>query len=138
MALSAGFAARRHGQSPSVVGFAYNVRNGTKIWRGGMLGVDASRNLVPINTVAALAVAFVGMADRDYDNSANASASTDKVLALKGTFVLTVPGATPASINAAVYATDDNTFTLAASTNLQIGTITGFDGAQTVVKLLGT
>ena len=135
MALSAGFASRRFGQSPAVAGFHYPVRNGTKIWRGGMVGVDSSRNLVPINTAAA---AFVGMAERDYDNSANASASTDKVSALKGAFVLTVPGATAANINAAVYASDDNTFTLTAGSNLQIGTIVGFDGAQTIVKLLGT
>ena len=52
--------------------------------------------------------------------------------------MLTVPGATAANINAAVYASDDNTFTLTAGSNLQIGTIVGFDGAQTIVKLLGT
>lgn len=138
MSLSAGFPPNRYGQQPPVSGFAYNVRAGAKIWRGGMVGVDSSRNLVPINTTAALAVAFVGMADRDYDNSANASASTDKVRASKGTFVLTVLGATAANINAAAYATDDNTFTLTAGSNLQIGTIAGFDGAQTIVKLLGT
>ena len=137
MALSAGFAPRRYGQaSPSGV-FAYNVRAGTKIYEGGMIGVDAARNLVPINTVAALAVAVVGIASRTYDNSANAGASTDKVEALRGTYQITVPAATPANINAAVYATDDNTFTLTASTNLQVGTLAGFDGAQTYVKLLG-
>ncbi len=138
MALSASFIARRFGQAPAVTGFAYKVRAGAKVWRGGMLGVDSSGNLVPVNTVAALAVAFVGIADRDYDNSAGASASGDKVSALKGAFLLTVPSATASNINATVYASDDNTFTLTAGSNLAIGTLAGFDGAQTIVKLLGS
>lgn len=138
MALSAGFAPRRIGQVPHVGSFAYKVRAATKIFEGGMVGVDAAGNLVPVNTAAALAVAFVGMASRTYDNSANGSASADKVEAMRGTYQITVPAATSANINAAVYATDDNTFTLTASTNLQVGTIAGFDGAQTYVKLLGS
>ena len=138
MALTAGFPPKRRGQVPPAGEFAYPVRASTKIFEGGMVGIDSSRNLVPINTAAALAVAFVGMAARTYDNSANGSASTDKVSALKGTYLITVPGAAAANVNAAVYATDDNTYTLTAGSNLQIGTLAGFDGAQTFVKLLGS
>lgn len=138
MALTAGFAPRRRGQTPAAGDYGYSVRASTKIFRGGMVGVDSSGNMVPVNTAAALAVAFVGIAERDFDNSAVASASADKVVALKGTYALTVPAATAANINAAVYATDDATFTLTASTNLQVGTLTGIEGGQTYVRLLGS
>ena len=54
----------------------------------------------------------VGFADRDYDNSANASASPDYVQVRRGSWYAPITGATAAVVNAPVYATDDATFTM--------------------------
>ena len=136
MALTAGFAPRRYGQAPTSSTFAYKVRAGVRIYEGAMVGLDSSGNLVPVNTAGAVAVSFAGLASRTYDNSANGSASADKVEVLRGTYQIAVPSAAAANLNAPVYATDDNTFTLTAGSNLQVGTLAGFDGAQTYVRLL--
>jgi hypothetical protein len=136
MALSTGFAPRRYGQAPTSGTFAYKVRAGVRIYEGAMAGLDSSGNLVPVNTAGAVAVSFAGMAMKTYDNSANGSASADKVEVVRGTYQITVPGAVAASVNAAVYATDDNTFTLTVGSNLQVGNVAGFDGAQTYVRLI--
>jgi len=51
-----------------------------------------------------------------------------------------VTGATYSTINEPVYATDDNTLTLTAGSNLQVGTLVGIDPVTglTYVNLLGS
>lgn len=136
MALTAGKTYARRGMEPSGGSFAYPVAAGVKVWRGAFVAVNSSGALVLIG--AGGAVQFVGIADRDLDNSAGAGVSEQRVTALKGIYAITVPSATHSNINATVYATDDNTPTLTASTNLPIGTLVGIEGGQTYVRLLGS
>ena len=53
------------------------------------------------------------MAMQDYNNTANANASSDYVEAARGTYRLAVSGASFANLGQPVYASDNNTFTLA-------------------------
>ena len=136
MALSAGINRDRRGPEPVAGAFGYGVKAAAKVWRGSFVAVNSSGAMVLIG--AGDASQFVGLADRDLDNTAGGATSAEKVIALKGTYAITVPSATHANINAIVYATDDNTATLTASTNLPIGTLAGIEGGQTFVKLLGS
>jgi hypothetical protein len=57
---------------------------------------------------------LVGIAQRDYNNAGNASASSDYVVVNRGFWVFpTVTGAAAANVDGPVYATDDNTLTMA-------------------------
>lgn len=99
----------RRGQAPFGGSFGYPVAPGEKIWRGGLVAVNASGQLVRIQTSGALA--FVGIASQDYDNSASGSAGP-AIAAEKGTYRLAVSGASFANINQQVFASDDNTLSL--------------------------
>lgn len=134
MALSADKIFRRRGQPATAGEFGYFVAAGVKVYRGALIAINAAGNIVLVG--AGTAVAFVGIADRFLDNSAGSGVSAEKVVGLRGTWDITVPSATPTNTNAAVYATDDGTATLTASTNLQIGTLAGIESSQTWVKLL--
>jgi hypothetical protein len=135
MALSAGYGPARRGAPPTAGMFGGPVAAGEQIWRGGMLCWNAAGGLQRLQTASG--VSFAGMASKDYNNTASAAAAPVGMEALLGTFALTVPTATPANIHAAVYATDDNTFTLTGGSNMQIGTLAGIENGQTYVKLLG-
>ena len=136
MALTQGITPARRGAPPNSGIFGGYVAPGETIWRGGILCWNASGQLQRLQTAGS--VSFAGLASRDYNNFGSATASPVPVEALKGTFALTVPTATPANINANVYATDDATLTLTASTNMLVGTLAGIENGQTYVKLLGT
>ena len=136
MALTSGITPARRGAPPTSGTFGGYVAPGETIWRGGMICWNAAGLLQRLQTAGS--VSFAGMASRDYNNFGSAAASSVPIEALKGTFALWVPGATPANINANVYATDDSTLTLTASTNMLIGTLAGIENGQTYVKLLGT
>ncbi len=136
MALSAGKPRDRRGAEPNGVGFAYPVKAGERVYRGGFCAVTAAGQLQRVQTASSSQ--FVGLASQDYDNSANAAASTDKVTVLRGVYAITVPAATAANINATVYCTDDDTATLTVGSNLPIGTLVGIENGQTYVKLLGS
>ncbi len=113
MALAAGISPARRGQPVTAGQFGYPVAPGEKIWRGGLVGLNSSGQLQRLQTAGT--VVFAGLAERDYDNSASAAASSDKVVALKGVFGLTVSGASFSNINQNVYATDDATLSLAGA-----------------------
>jgi hypothetical protein len=126
----------RRGSRPSAGEFGGPVAAGEIIWSGGLLAYNASGGLQRIQTAGS--VSFAGLASKNYNNSASASAASVGMEAMKGTFALTVPAATCANVNAAVYATDDNTLTLTNTGSLlQVGTLAGIENGQTYVKLLG-
>jgi len=111
MALTAGVGPARRGPPPYAGVYGGLVAAGEKIWRGGMICWNAAGALVRLQTAGA--VAFAGMASKDFDNSAgSAAACSPPMEALKGTFALTVANAGYANLRQPVYATDDNTFTL--------------------------
>jgi hypothetical protein len=135
MALTAGYSPARRGAPPPAGIFGGPIAAGEQIWRGGMLCWNAAGSLQRLQTSGG--VSFAGLASKDFNNTAGAAPVTFGLEALQGTFALTVPTATFANIHAAVYATDDNTFTLTAGSNMQIGTLAGIENGQTYVKLLG-
>jgi hypothetical protein len=138
MALSAAVKVDRRGP-PGWGAYGYQVAAGEKIFRGGIVALNASGTLQRVQTVGSVAV--VGLASQDYDNSASASASPDYVVVERGTWQLTVPNASAANIEQGVYATDDNTLTLtppigaaAGGSNTGNGTI-GSLAAQAGAKM---
>lgn len=67
---------------------------------------------------------FFGFASRKADNASGSASDINVELAVKGTIVLNVVGVTGVTdTEAAVYATDDNLFTLTASGATQIGKV---------------
>ena len=135
MALTAGITPARRGAQPTAGVFGGPVAAGETIWRGGLLAWNAAGALQRIQTSGS--VSFAGLASKDYNNAAGAAAAAVGMEALKGTYALTVPSATYANVNANVYATDDGTLTLTASSNMLVGTLAGIESGQTYVKLLG-
>jgi hypothetical protein len=135
MALTAGTNVVRRGRSPAGE-FGYPVAPGERVFRNGLVGINASGQMQRIQTAGC--VAFLGVADRDLDNTASSAASGTSVIAQRGIFGLVVPSAAPANINAAVYASDDNTLTLtqngAAPYLLQAGHLSGIEGGLTYIK----
>ena len=135
MALLAGVNLDRRGPPPAG-GFGYPVAAGERVFKGGVVAVNAAGSLQRVQTAGSLVI--VGIAHRDLDNTAGAAVSDIKVEALKGIYSLTVPSATAANINAAVFATDDATLTLTQSGSLlAAGTLVGIESGQTYVKMIG-
>ncbi len=109
MALTANVKIRRRGQ-PAHGAFGYYVAASEKVFGGGLVAVNAAGNLVRPQTSGALRI--VGVASRDYDNSASGSVGADLVQVERGWFEFTVAGATATGIDQSVYCTDDNTLTM--------------------------
>lgn len=112
--------------------FGYGVKAGVHIFRDAIVAVTAAG--LALKPGDAGAVAIVGLADTEADNTAGADGAL-RVIPRRGIFPLTVPAADHASIGAPVYCTDDNTLTLTASTNLKVGTLVGIEGGQTYVEI---
>lgn len=137
MALTSDAKVPRRGQRFGRSDFGYPVAPGEKIFRGGIVCLNSSGELVRPQTTGA--AVFAGLATATYDNSASATAGPT-IVAERGSFALAVGSAGVANINAEVYATDDNTFTLTAPTSgftAPIGKINGIENGQTWVLLEG-
>lgn len=134
-ALVAGINRQRRGP-PGHGAFGYAVAAGKVVFRGGLVAVTSAGALQPAGVAGS--VAIVGIAAQDLDNSAGASVSDTKIEALKGTYQIDVTSATPANINAAVYASDDATLILTAGTLVVAGTLVGIEAGKTYVKLIGS
>jgi hypothetical protein len=135
MALSAGIIVARRGAPPSGGSFGGSIAAGEKIFAGGLICWNAAGTLQRLQTAGS--VSFAGLASKSWDNTAGAAAYDCAMEGLKGIYALTVPAAVYANVNANVYATDDQTLTLTASTNMLVGTLAGIENGQTYVKLLG-
>ena len=139
MALSADALYTRRGSAKPHNEFGYPVAPGEKIYRGALIGVNASSQIVRLQDSE---VACIGLADRQLDNSTSSAPSAISVVGLKGTWQITVPSAAPANIGAPVYASDDATVTLtqngAAPFLPQIGTLVGIENGNTFVAIAGS
>lgn len=116
--------------------FGYPVAPGEQIYLGSLLCINASGQVIRLQTAGG--VAFGGLADRNLSNVGNAAASSGNVVGRTGTYSLTVPSATFANIGAAVYASDDATLTLTQpSTGFTqpVGTLVGIENGQTWVQI---
>ncbi len=119
--------------------YGYPVAPGEIVYRGGLVGLNSSGQMQRIQTAGT--VVFAGLADRTLDNTASSAASSTLVVANKGTWSLTVPSATVSNINAPVYASDDATLSLTQGSSpalLQVGVLSGIEGGQTYVTILGS
>lgn len=117
--------------------FGYPIAPGEIIFAGSLVCVNAVGQMVRPQTAGS--VAFVGLAQSGYNNSAS-TAPGPNIVAGCDEFYLSVPGATPANINDPVYCTDDNTLTLTAPTagfEAPIGALIGIENGSTVVELRG-
>jgi len=89
------------------------------IYEGAAVG-DSSGTARPL----VAADAFLGFADRTVDNSAGAAGAVTVRCRQRGKISIPVVGAASTDdIGATVYASDDDTFTLTASTNTPIGKV---------------
>ena len=139
MALTKDVALSRRGPPARSGSFGYPVAPNEIIYRGGLIGINATFQAQRLQTAGT--VAFIGVADNQVNNLGNAAATPtgQYVTAERGTYQLAVPGAVAANIGALVYATDDNTLTLASGTAgaVQIGTLVGFENGLTYVQITG-
>lgn len=138
MALTAGVKVDRRG-APGAGGYGYKVAASEKVFRGGVVALNAAGNLVRPQTSGAVVIA--GVCSKDYDNSANGSVSTDTVEVLRGVFAYAVTGATASKLHQPVYATADDTLTMTGpgqtGTAVAGGSNTGNGAAPTVTVTSG-
>ena len=108
---------------------AYPVAIGVKVFKGALVSVNSSGYARPLN----VADKFVGIAEDTVDNTAGANGADNVKVRRKTNVELSVTGASTASVGAKVYASDDNTLTLTASTNLLVGVVRKTLGNNRVV-----
>ena len=103
---------------------SYPVEASTHIYKGSLVGLDASGYLVPMSATTGLIC--VGRARKEADNSTGAAGAiicpTEE-----GVFQWGGSGFTVTSVGALVYALDDNNVTLTATGHSIAGVCMGFD-----------
>lgn len=102
----------------------------TKIYEGAVVSLSSgyAKGYAGTDTI------FLGIAARQADNSAGgAGAITVKVQKNHHYRQVTLTGVAITNVGAAVYASDDGTFTLTASTNLPVGKVSRFVATNTCV-----
>lgn len=93
------------------------------IYEGAAVGiVTASGHARPL----VAADAFAGFAEAKADNSSGAAAAKNVRVVSSGLIELPIAGLAITNIGAAVYASDDNTFTLVSTSNTKIGKVRRF------------
>jgi len=98
---------RRGPRGPGAYG--YQVAASEKVFAGGFVGLNSSGTLQRAQTTGTLSL--VGICQRDYDNTANGSASAIWIEVERGFWVMPVAGSSAATVDGPVYATDDATAT---------------------------
>lgn len=96
------------------------------IYEGAAVGDNASGYARPL----VAGDPFRGFAEQKADNSAGAAGAVNVRVRRRGTVVLTLTSLAVTDIGKVVYASDDNTFTLTASTNTLIGHVVAVDGTN--------
>ena len=92
---------------------------GDIIYEGAAVSVNASGYAKPL----AASEHFAGFAQRQVDNVAGAAGDQNIRVITRGTVILSVTGLTADDIAKPVYASDDDTFTMTAAGNSQIGRV---------------
>jgi hypothetical protein len=110
----------------------YPIAASMKIYEGALVAIDKTSGLAK-NLIADTGDFLAGVAQKLCDNSAGAGAAL-KVHVRRGrgsklTIQCAVTGATQAGVGLAVYASDENTFTMTASTNKAVGKLAYFETA---------
>lgn len=111
----------------------YGVLTNIKIYGGGATAITSAKLAVPVGHGSASK--FIGFAQERVDNTGGASG--DRTVKVNKKIRLIPLSATVANMGAAVYATDDNTFTLDnTGSPMQVGTIWAVDAMGTWLKPL--
>lgn len=101
------------------------VKGGALIYQGAAVGANTSGYAKPIQA----GDLFLGFAE-DPVNNLNGSDGVKNVrIKKRGSILLDISGITLADINKSVYATDDNTFTLVATSAVYVGKISRIDAS---------
>jgi hypothetical protein len=127
----------RRGNEPPNNEFGYAIAAGEKVYRGSLVGLNAAGNVQRVSTAGT--VVFLGLADRQVDNSASAAVGST-IVPMKGTWSVPVPSATPSNIGAPVYCagTDDQTLTLTQTGSLlAAGVLAGIENGVTFISIIG-
>lgn len=95
------------------------------IYEGAAVGDNGSGYARPL----AAGDPFRGFAVAQVDNSAGAAGAKLVRVRHRGRTALTIAGVAITSVGGVVYASDDDTFTMTASTNSPIGTVVRFVGS---------
>lgn len=111
--------------------FRRAVAADTVVFKGAALSIDASGDVIPLAETRP----FIGFAIEHCDNSGGSAGAADVSVQSGGRVVLTVPAVAATDIGRAVYATDDNTFSIAWSAGaVLIGTIETVESAGCSVR----
>jgi hypothetical protein len=104
------------------------------VFKGALVGVDRSDGYVRHLTAGDL---FVGIAYEEMDNGAGQDGERSVRVYTEGDFILSIGGATQASIGSAVYATGDESVALTTTPGgSYVGTLVGLDSAgEGIVRL---
>src|SRR5690348_4731450 len=99
------------------------VAASTVIYAGAYVSFDASGNAV--NCATTTAVLFAGVAEHTYDNSAVASATTEKVLRVRVNHLEEgfISGVAATNVRDKVYASTSGDLTLTSTNNAEVGYI---------------
>ena len=93
------------------------------IYEGAAVGIVAASGLArPL----VAGDAFAGFADFIADNSAGAASAINVRVRRRGAVVLPIGSLAATNVGAAVYASDDDTFTLTSTSNTKIGKVVRF------------
>lgn len=128
--------------NPLVLGLSLPMKASTKIFNGGLVGIDSSGNAMPAGLLAGGTVRVLGVADAEVDNSSGAAAARS-VPIRRGAFVFKNSTAgdaiTKAEVGSAVYVVDDQTVakTNGTSTRALAGICIGLDdnGSDVIVEV---
>ena len=107
-----------------------------KVWKGGMVGVDATGYLRPMNPATA-SLRFMGIANETVDNSLGNAGDKTANVTKTGSFVMKAPaGYVPAiaEIGKEVYAASDweaNSSSTGLTNPYKVGTIVAVEGTAT-------
>ena len=106
------------------------VKASTKVYEGAAVGIDAASGYARgLNA----GDAFKGFAERTADNSAGSNGDVRVRVLTKGEVKLAIANAAITDVDKPVYASDDGTFTLTASTNSYVGKIVRWEATGVVI-----
>ena len=108
---------------------ALPIAANTRIYEGAALGDNGDGYVRPLQA----GDPFRGFADRHGDNTQGTEGERTIRIRKQGAIVLSLPGARLSDVGKAVYASDDNTFTLESAGNTFIGRIARLDSIDTVI-----
>ena len=114
---------------------AYPISAGARIWKGALVAINALGYLVAASD--AQNNKFVGVAYESADATGQGSGKLIARVKKTGTYVVAKPGAAPADMGVAVYATADDTVANTSVNSVLVGYVTQVRGGQVRIRIDG-